>query len=174
MPGTRVRIDDRELDLRLVGIEVEEEVVHLVHHLFDPRIRPVDLVHDQHDGEAAFQRLPEHEAGLRQRPLARIHEQQHAVHHREAALDLAAEVGMARRVDDVDLRPAELDRRVLGQDRDPLLALEIGRVEHAFGDLLVLAERPRLPEHGVDERRLPVVDVRDDGDVPEVVAGVKV
>ena len=27
-----------------------------------------------------------------------------------------------------------------------------------------------LPEHRVDERGLPVVDVRDDGDVAEIVA----
>ena len=41
---------------------------------------------------------------------------------------------------------------------------------HALVDVLVLAERAGLPEHGVDERRLAVVDVRDDRDVAEVVA----
>ena len=41
---------------------------------------------------------------------------------------------------------------------------------HALVDVLVLAERAGLPEHGVDERRLPVVDVRDDRDVAEVGA----
>ena len=65
---------------------------------------------------------------------------------------------------------AELDRRVLGEDRDPLLALEVGRVHDPLGDVLVLAERAGLPEHRVDERRLAVVDVGDDRDVPEVVA----
>ena len=37
-------------------------------------------------------------------------------------------------------------------------------------DLLVLAEDAGLPEHRVDERRLAVVDVGDDGDVADVVA----
>ena len=37
-------------------------------------------------------------------------------------------------------------------------------------DVLVLAERAGLPEHRVDERRLAVVDVRDDRDVAQVVA----
>ena len=41
---------------------------------------------------------------------------------------------------------------------------------HALVDVLVLAERAGLPEHRVDERRLAVVDVRDDRDVAEVVA----
>ena len=39
------------------------------------------------------------------------------------------------------------------------------------GDVLVGAERPRLPQHGVDQRRLAVVDVGDDRDVADVAAG---
>src|SRR5262245_47329167 len=40
----RVSVDDRELDLRLVGIEIEEELVHLIDDLLDPRVVPDDLV----------------------------------------------------------------------------------------------------------------------------------
>ena len=166
----RVRVDDRELDLLLVGVEVEEELVHLVDDLLDPRVGPVDLVDDEDHRQPRLERLAQHEASLRQRPLARVDEQEHAVDHRQAALDLAAEVGVARRVDDVDLRVAVVDGRVLGEDRDPLLALEVGRVEHALAHVLVVAEGARLPEHGVDERRLAVVDVRDDRDVTEIRA----
>ena len=167
--GARVRVDDRELDLRLVGVEVEEELVDLVHDLLDPGVGPVDLVDDEHDRQLQLERLAQHEPGLRQRPLARVDEQQDAVDHRQPALDLAAEIGVPGRVDDVDLRVAELDRRVLGEDRDPLLALEVGRVHDPLADVLVLPERAGLPEHRVDERRLAVVDVRDDRDVAEVV-----
>jgi hypothetical protein len=35
---------------------------------------------------------------------------------------------------------------------------------------IVSAEQARLVEHRVDEGRLPVVDVRDDGDVADVVS----
>ena len=45
--GPRVGVDDRELDLALVGIEIEEELVHLVDDVLDARIRPVDLVDDE-------------------------------------------------------------------------------------------------------------------------------
>src|SRR3712207_7784659 len=45
------------------------------------------------------------------------------------SLDLAAEVGVAGGVDDVDLVAAVVDRRVLGLDRDPALALEVHRVD---------------------------------------------
>jgi len=166
----RVRVDDRELDLRLVRVEIEEELVDLVHHRLGSRVGAVDLVDDEHDRQARLERLAQDEARLRQRPLARVHEQQDAVDHRQPALDLAAEVGVARRVDDVHLRVADLDGRVLGQDRDPPLALEVQRVHDALGHVLVGAKRAGLPEQGVDERRLAVVDVGDDRDVAEVLS----
>ena len=165
-----VRVGDRELDLALVGVEVEEELVDLVHDLLDPRVRAVDLVDDEDHRQLRLERLAQDEARLRQRPLARVDEQEHAVDHRQAALDLTAEVGMTRRVDDVDLRLAVAEGRVLGEDRDPLLPLEVHRVEHALVDVLVGAEGAGLPEHRVDERGLAVVDVRDDRDVAEIGA----
>ena len=104
LAGARVRVHDRELDLRLVRVEVEEELVDLVHDLLGARVGPVDLVHDEHDRQLQLERLAQHEPRLRQRPLGRVDEQQHAVDHRQPALDLAAEVGVPGRVDDVDLR----------------------------------------------------------------------
>jgi len=168
-----VRVDDREVDLRLVGVLVEEERVHLVDDLGDARVGPVDLVHDQDDGEPSGERLAQHEPRLRQRPFARVDEQQDAVHHGEAALDLAAEIRVPRRVDDVDLHVAEPHGGVLREDGDAPLALE-ARVHHAVDGLLVLREGARLAQEGVDERRLAVVDVGDDRDVPDVLAGLHV
>ena len=71
----------------------------------------------------------------------------------------------------LSLTSAVADRGVLGEDRDALLALEVHRVHDALVDVLVLAEGAGLPQHGVDERGLAVVDVGDDGDVAQVVAG---
>ena len=118
----------------------------------------------------AGHRLLEDVAGLRQRALGGVDEEQHGVDHQQRPLDLAAEVGMAGRVDDVQADAAVVDRRLLGEDRDPLLALEVARVQDAVDDGLVGAERARLAEHRVDERGLAVVDVGDDGDVAEVGA----
>jgi hypothetical protein len=75
-----------------------------------------------------------------------------------------------RRVDDVELHPTDADGRVLREDGDPLLALEIHRVHDAFVDVLVLAEGSGLPQQCVDERRLAVVDMGDDRNIAEVVA----
>ena len=113
-----------------------------------------------------LERLAQHEPRLRQRTLRRVHQQHHAVHHRQRPLDLAAEIGVARRVDDVDQDVLVVDGRVLGQDRDAALALEVVVVHGALGDALVRAEGAALMQQRIDERGLAVVDVRDDGDVP--------
>ena len=65
-----------------------------------------------------------------------------------------------------------VDRGVLREDRDALLALQVTRVHRPFVDVLVLAERTGLPEHLVDQRGLSVVNVGNDGDIADVTAGL--
>ena len=117
-----------------------------------------------------LERLLEHEARLRQRALGGVDQQQDAVHQGQRALHLAAEVGVARRVHDVDLHVLVVDGRVLGHDGDALLALEVDRVHDPLGHVLVGAEDAGLPQHGVHQGGLAVVDVRDDGDVADIGA----
>ena len=59
------------------------------------------------------QRLAGHELGLRHRPFGGIDQHQDAVDHAEDALDLAAEIGMAGRVDDVDAHVAATPPRCI-------------------------------------------------------------
>ena len=173
-------VDDGEVEGVLAGTvleQVEEQLVRLVDDLGDARVGTVDLVDDQDDGHLGGERLAQHEAGLGQRALGRVDQQDDGVDHRQAALDLATEVGVAGGVDDVD-RDAALggagavvaDRGVLREDRDALLALEVAGVHGALGELVVLVEVALLLEHGVDERGLAVVDVGDDCDVAQVGA----
>ena len=166
--GPGVRVDDREVDLAVVGAEVHEQLVDLVEDLRGAGVGSVDLVDRDDDRQVAGHRLLEDVAGLGQRALRGVDEEQHGVDHQQAPLDLAAEVGVARRVDDVQADAAVVDGRLLGEDRDALLALEVHRVEDAVDDGLVRPERAGLAEHRVDERGLAVVDVGDDGDVAEV------
>jgi hypothetical protein len=170
----RAGVDDGEVErLRAVGVveQVEEELVGLIHDLGDPGVGPVHLVHDQYDGEVGVEGLAEHEPGLRQRPLGCVDQEHDPVDHRQASLHLSAEVGVPGGVDDVDRhRVAVPDGGVLGEDGDPLLALELAGVHDPVLDVGVLAEGARLPEHRVDQRGLAVVDVGDDRDVPQVAA----
>jgi hypothetical protein len=178
-------VDDRELELVLVVLgvdhEVHEELVDLVDDLGDAGVGAVDLVDAQDDRHLQGERLAQHEAGLGQRTLAGVDEQHDTVDHRQAALDLATEVGVAGGVDDVDRHavgepgverslPGVVHGGVLREDGDALLTLEVTTVHRAVGDVVVFTEGPRLPEHLVDQGGLSVVDVGDDGDVTEISA----
>ena len=105
------------------------------------------------------------EPGLRHRPIHGVHQQQHTVHHREHAFHLAAEIGMTRRVHDVDVKIVPGDRGVLRKDGDATLALDRIRIHDPLSELLTSIERAGLAEKLVDEGGFAMIDVRDDGDV---------
>ena len=176
-------VDDREVE-RVLAValveQVHEQLVGLVDDLVDPGVAAVGLVDDQDHRHVGVERLAQHEPGLGERALGGVDQQHDAVDHRQPALDLAAEVGVAGGVDDVDRHrltaaggTGVVHRGVLREDRDALLALEVAGVHHPLGDALGLVggERPGLVQHRVDERGLAVVDVRDDRDVAEVGTG---
>ena len=173
------RVDDREVHLGVRGLEIDEEVEGLVQYLVGARVLAVDLVDDEDDREAELDALLEDEPRLRERALGGVDEQQRAVGHHERALDLTAEVGVAWRVDDVDLHDLAVlvlpaDARVLREDGDSALFFEVVGVHHPLDRDFVLAERAGLLEHEIDESGLAVVDVRDDRDISELHKGAAV
>ena len=129
----------------------------------DALVGAVDLVDDDDDAVTQLQRAGEDEARLRHGALSGVDEQDNAVDHLEDTLDLAAEVGVARGIDNVDLGVAIADGGVFGEDRDAALTLEVVRIHNAVDDLLIFAVHAALLEHFVDEGGLAVVDVGDDG-----------
>ena len=162
------RVDDREIELVGVGREVEEEIVRQLDHLIAARGRAIDLVDDHDRRQPERQRALQHGPRLRHRPLDGVDQQQAAIGHVQDALDLPAEIGVAGRVDDVDLEAAVGDGHVLGEDRDPPLALEVVRIGDQLTGRIRVAEDVRLLEQPIDERGLAVVDVGDDGDVAQL------
>ena len=135
------------------------------------RVGPVDLVDHDHRRQPSFERLRQHVARLRQRAFRSVDQQHDAVDHLQRALHFAAEVGVARRVDDVDLVVVVVEGGVLGKNRNAALFLQVVRVHDALGDGLVGAEGAALAQHGVDQRGLAMVDVGDDGDVEDGLNG---
>ena len=164
-PWSAEAVDHREIELAIGGAELVEQVEGLVDDPAGTRARTVDLVHDDNGLEAERQRLARDEARLRHRAFDGVDDQQHAVDHRQHALHLAAEVGVARRVDDVDARAAVIDGAVLRQDRDATFLFDVVRVHDPLADFLVGGEGAGLTQQAVDQRGLAVVDVGDDGDV---------
>ncbi len=132
------------------------------------RVGAVHLVDDDDGLQAHLQRLGDDELGLRQRTFGGVHQHQRAVHHVENAFDLAAEIGVAGRIDDIDAGVLPDHRGRLGQNGDAALALEVVGIHGAFDHALVLAVRARLLQQPVDQGGFAVVDVRDDGDVAKI------
>ena len=111
-------VDHREVELLVGRAEVVEEVEHLVHDPVGACARAVDLVDDDNGLQAVLECLLGDEPGLGHRPVDGVDEEEHGVNHREHALHLAAEVGVARGVDDVDPVVLPVDCGVLRQDGD--------------------------------------------------------
>src|SRR5699024_1881683 len=86
-----LRIEALDL-LRQVGGQTQQQVLRLVQHVLDAGVRTGGLVDDQDDRLLRGQRLAQDEAGLRQRALRGVQQEDDAVDHRQAALHLAAEV----------------------------------------------------------------------------------
>ncbi len=94
--GAAAGVDDREVGGVVVGAEFDEQVEHQRVDVADARVRPVDLVDDDDRLEPGGERLLQHEPRLRQRPFGGVDEHERTVGHLQDALDLAAEVGVAR------------------------------------------------------------------------------
>ncbi len=105
-PGIAVAaagVEHREIELLVIGLERQEQFETFVEHFGGAGVGAVDLVDDDDRLEAQRERLAGDELGLRHRPFGGVDEQDHAVDHGEDALDLGAEIGVAGRVDDVDV-----------------------------------------------------------------------
>ena len=177
----RVHVDVDAL-IHEVLAQGEQQVGGLGDDLSDARVGAVDLVDDDDDGQVSLEGLTQHEARLRERAFGGIDHEDDAVDHRQATLNLATEIGVARGVDDVDgdaIFQAEslcggaaiVDGGVLRENGNALLALEIAGVHDTLTGLfnrVTLGERSGLPEHCVNQRGLAMIDVCDDRDVSQV------
>jgi hypothetical protein len=160
-------VNHREIELLVVCPELVEEVEGVVNDPIRSGTVTVNLV-DHHDRlQTKGEGFLGDEAGLRHRSFDRIDQQQDPIDHRQHTLDFAAEVGVSRRVDDVDMDTRVVDRQILGQDGDASFFLQLVRVHHPLGDVLVSGEAAGLDQQLVHQGGLAMVDVGDDGDVAD-------
>ena len=160
-------VENREIELFVGRIKRGKQIEHFVHDFGSALFGLVDLVDRDNRLQAELQRLADHEFGLRHRAFGGIDQHDHAVDHVQDTLDLAAEIGMARSVDDVDPGVFPLHRGALRQNGNAALALQIVGVHGAFGHFLVFTKRAGLGEKLIHQRGLAVVNVRDDRDIPQ-------
>ncbi len=165
-------VQDREINLFVRSVKINEEVVNFVDDFLRSSVLPVNLVDDDDDGQFLFQRFRQHVTGLRQRAFGSVNQQGYAVGQFQHAFDFAAEIGVSGSVQNVDLGFAKMDGGVFGHDRDAALAFQIHGIHDALDDFFVGAIQAGLFEHGVNQRGFAVVYVSDDGDVANVFSGV--
>jgi len=161
----RRSVDHREVELFVGRTQPVEQVERLIEHPIRSSRFAIDLVDDNDRVETVGKRLACYIPRLRHRAFDRIDKKKHGVDHRQNALDFTTEVGMARGIDDIDPIAVPADRGVLRENRDAPLPLQIVRVENPVRHRGAGIERTRLLEQLVDERRLAVIDMRDDRDV---------
>jgi hypothetical protein len=155
----------------VVGL-VAEQLGDVLGHLVGIGGRQVDLVEHRDDLEVVLDRQVGVRQGLGLESLRGVDDQDRALAGGQGARDLVGEVDVPRGVDEVELvllalvLPEDADR--LGLDGDAALALELHRVEQLLAHL---ARRDGVGhlEDAIGERRLAVVDVRDDREVADVV-----
>ena len=158
-------VDDGKIELPIVGVQFDEEIEDLVENLRWARAGPVDLVDDDDGVKAQLQGLLQNVLRLGHGPLEGIHEEENRINHLENPLNLAAEICVAGGIDNVDLVVLVCEGRILGEDGDPLLPLQVVGVHDPFGDLLVVPEDTGLSQYCVDKRCLAVVNMGDNGDI---------
>jgi polyphenol oxidase len=158
-------VEHREVELLVGGVERDEQVEDLVEHFVGRASGRSILLITTIGLRPRPSALPSDELGLRHRAFGGVDQQDDAVDHREDALDLAAEIGVAGGVDDVDavsrsIRRGGLARMVMPRSFSRSLE-SIARSSTRWLSRKVPDWRSRL----VDERGLAVVDVGDDGNV---------
>ena len=157
--------ENREIELLVAGVEQGEQIEDLAMDFERAGVGLVHLVDHDDRLQPQGQGLCQDEFGLRHGAFGSVDQQQHAVHHAEDALDLAAEIRMAGGVDDIDAHAVPLHRGAFGQDGDAALALQFVAVHDPIDDGLVVAEQPGLSQQHIDQGGLAVIDMGDDGDI---------
>ena len=136
--------------------------------------RQIDLVDDRNDFQVVVQRQVGVGQRLRLHALRGVHHQQRAFAGLQAARNFVGEIHVAGRVDQVQLVHVAVVGAVVqadgvGLDGDAALALQVHGVEHLLHHF-ALRERAGDLEQAVGQRRLAVVDVRDDREIADEFA----
>ena len=151
----------------VVLCQIEEELLYFSEDFIGTSVLPINFVDHKDHRQIPSERFAQHVASLWKRTLRRVNQQDHPVDKSQSALNLATEVGVTRCIHEIDAGALVVDLSCLGQDGDPAFPLLIVAVHHSIDDGLVRGEGTRVSQQRVDERRLSVIDVRNERDVTD-------
>jgi hypothetical protein len=157
---------------RVLGIEPQVGLDLLLRAL-DVSRDQVDLVDHRQELEVVLHRQVQVGHGLRLDALGRVDQQDRALAAHQRAPDLVGKVDVPRRVDQVQLVGLPIARLVaqgdrVALDRDPAFALDVHGVQDLVPEV-ALVHGAAVLDQAIGQRRLAVVDVRDDAEVANLV-----
>ncbi len=153
------------VQLGIIGIQFQEQFQYFLHHLVRACFRAVNFVDADDDGKFQFQGLAQHEFRLGHGTLKGIHYQDDPVYHLQHPFHLAAEVRVARGVNDVDLGTLVHDGSIFGQDGDTAFPFDIIGVHDALCHCLAFPEYAALSEQPVHQGCLAVIHMGDNSNI---------
>ena len=158
-----------ELKLLISCAEVHHQIKRIVDNSLWTSAVAVNLVDNHHDRKTCVDSVAQNKASLWHRTLGCVNQQKRTVSHLQNTLYLAAEVSVARGVNNVDFDALVLNRDVLCQNSNSALTLLIIGVQNSLLNLLVLAECIGCLKHLVNHGGFTVVNVGDDSNISDVV-----
>ena len=158
-----------ELKLLISCAEVHHQIKRIVDNSLWASAVTVNLVDNHHDRKACVDSVAQNKASLWHRAFSCVNQKQCTVGHLQNTLYLAAEVSVARGINNVDLDALVLNRDILCQNSNSALTLLIVGVQNSLLNLLVLAECIGCLKHLVNHSGFTVVNVSDDSNISDVV-----
>ena len=123
--GFCAAINDWKIKLLIGCVERHEQFKNFIQNFVRAGILAINLVNDDNRFRASFERFAQNETGLRLRAIDRIDDEQHAIDHVQNTFHFAAEIRVARSVNDVDVIIFIFERGVFGTNGDALFFFQI-------------------------------------------------
>ena len=133
-------IDHREVELGIICTKLVKQLKNFTHYPVRTGAVAVDLVDHDNGVETVGKRLHGHKPSLGHGAVDSVNHQQYRVHHGQDTLDLTAEVGVPRGINNIDAVFVPVNGGVFGQNRDATFLLQIIGVHQPFGLLVATVQ----------------------------------
>ena len=162
-------------------IDDGDDFLEPLHHLFRRNLefvdQAIDFVDEQHRPHALLERLADHRLRLRHDSLDRVVENDHAVDCAHRASDIAAEVHVAWRVDEIDQILTSLEvvdhRCDCSVDCNAPSLLLFVEVHEELLACQLLGDHASARDQGIRQCRFSVIHVRRRSNIADMVLHVK-
>ena len=157
-----------KIKLLIAGFKLNHQVEHFVNHFVRTCTRAVNFVDHNHDAQPQRKSMLKHETRLRHGAFKRVNNKQRAISHVQHALHFTAEIGMARRIDNINLHIAVIDSDIFRKNGNAAFTFLVVAIKNPFFYLLICTKCSHCVQQAVDKCCFPVVYVRNNCHITDV------